>query len=80
MDFKKFIREYLKELKIIITIIIPTLIIWRGLEKIILGNVKPNLVDTIVGFVLIFSIYVNVKQYQEIREMKDYFYKNNEEI
>lgn len=80
MDFKRFIKEYLKEFKIMMIITIPTLIIWRILERMILGDVNPNLVDTIVGLVLITSMYINVKQYQQIKEMKDYFYKDNNEI
>lgn len=80
MDFKRFIKEYLKEFKTMMIITIPTLIIWRLLERIILGDVNPNLVDTIIGLVLITSIYINVKQNQQIKEMKDYFYKDNNEI
>lgn len=47
-------------------------LLWRVLEKLILGQVNPNSVDSIIGLILIVSLYGNLKHCKGvIKDNKD---------
>lgn len=47
-------------------------LLWRVLEKLILGQVNPNSVDSIIGLILIVSLYGNLKHCKNIiKDNKD---------
>lgn len=43
-------------------------LIWSGLELFFLGHTNPNIIDTIIGFILICSLYVNFIHWISKRE------------
>jgi hypothetical protein len=38
---------------------------WEGLEMVMLGAINPNSVDSIVGLILSYSLYYNLKYWKE---------------
>lgn len=43
---------------------------WQGLELLIIGKINPNKVDTIIAWILIVSLYGNVKTLEKILHKK----------
>lgn len=54
-------KEYLRSMLELIGIMTLVILIWQLLEKILFGEITPNLVDSIIGTVLSYSIYKNYK-------------------
>lgn len=53
--------RYIREVLVITGIATIVTIGWQGLEMIILGEITPNKVDSVIGLILIFSLYSNYK-------------------
>lgn len=64
-------KSFLKDLLLIIVIAVIVLFIWQGLEIIEFGKVRPSFTDSIIGLVLIYSIYGNIKFGIMIRKIID---------
>lgn len=56
-------KEYLRSMLELIGIMTLVILIWQLLEKILFGEITPNLVDSIIGTVLSYSIYKNYKNW-----------------
>lgn len=56
---RSYVRMTLEYLGIIALVIL----IWQLLEKILFGEITPNLVDSIIGTILSYSIYKNYKNW-----------------
>lgn len=52
-------------LDIIVFIIINTIVCfgWQGLEILLIGEIRPNDVDTVIGLILTFSLFGNYLKY-----------------
>lgn len=50
-----------------ITIAFLTQIVWCGLELLLYGETQHRIVDDIMSFILILSLYLNYKQYKTRR-------------
>ena len=53
--------RYIRELLVITGIAAIVTIGWQGIELIILGQITPKKVDSVIGLVLTFSLYGNYK-------------------
>ncbi len=56
-------RVYVRNTLEILGITVVIILVWQFLEKIILGEVTPNIVDSIVGTILAYSLYCNYKRW-----------------
>lgn len=56
-------RAYVRNTLEIIGIAVTVVLAWQFLEEIILGEITPSIVDSIVGGVLAYSLYCNYKHW-----------------
>lgn len=69
---KKFFNKnnilfYLKECFLIFIITVIVILFWKWIEIMINGSVNKNTVDSIIGLILICSIYLNISFYKIIK-------------
>lgn len=64
---KNTILFYLKECFLMFIITVVVILFWRLLEIIILGHINKNTVDSIIGLILVCSIYLNINFYKIIK-------------
>lgn len=58
-------KKYLRLILEIIGIMALVLFIWQLMEKMLIGEVTPNIVDSIIGTILTYSLYFNYKNWIE---------------
>lgn len=64
----KKIKRMTIELAVIAALI---LLLWRGLELLFYKQVVPNTVDSIIGLILLYSLYANLQVYKGYKRLKD---------
>lgn len=47
------------------------LLLWRGLELLLYKQIMPNTVDSIIGLILLYSLYANLQVYKGYKRLKD---------
>lgn len=65
--FKKFFREFTLDMLVYFIIAYVVSYGWRHLEILILGQANPNTVDTIIGIILITSLFLNYLSLRDLR-------------
>ena len=58
---KNNINKLLKDILMVAVIATVIMLLWQGLEMIEFKEVKSSLTDTIIGVLLTYSIYANIK-------------------
>lgn len=43
---------------------------WQLLEKLMIGEIRPNNVDTVIGLILTYSLYLNYKYFKRYKKNK----------
>lgn len=56
-------KIYIRSMLEIIGIMALVVVLWQLIEKILVGEVTPSIVDSIVGTVLSYSLYFNYKHW-----------------
>lgn len=63
----KFLNKYLESLLKLFGIGTIVILMWQLLEVSILGEIRPNEIDTIIGIILTFSLYGNLKWFERLK-------------
>lgn len=56
----KRLKGFFKEWLIIGIIIIIVGLLWQGLELLLIGEIRPNIIGSIITYILSISIYINI--------------------
>lgn len=64
--FKK-IKNNIIDFLVLIGIIILVTLFWQLLELIMIGHINPNNVDSVIGFILTYSLYLNYKSHKKVK-------------
>lgn len=67
MNLKKIINKYLKLFGIASVVAVT----WKLLEQIFIGETNPNIIDAIIGLILTYSLFFNLKTWNKKGKKKE---------
>lgn len=63
IKIKNIIIDYL----VLIGIVVGVTLLWQLLELLMIGHINPNNVDSVIGLILTYSLYINYKNWKKLK-------------